>query len=157
VQPCITVSIAVNPVGRAVIMYDNTFKPDIILSHLANLRGFLELLGSICSIFLPSTQYQLTKLDRKNNLSVIYTLFLWSRWVIFRITAVIEVQPCITVSIAVNPVGRAVLMYDNTFKPDIILFVIVNVILCLTSLSVSICWFWQYHSAWSKEKSVNYR
>ena len=50
----------------------------------------------------------------------------------YRITSVLKVERDIITSVAVNPIGRVVIVYMETFKADVSVF-IGNVIMCVTS------------------------
>jgi hypothetical protein len=50
----------------------------------------------------------------------------------YRITSVLKVERDIITSVAVNPIGRVVIVYIETFKADVSVF-ISNVIMCVTS------------------------
>jgi hypothetical protein len=50
----------------------------------------------------------------------------------YRITSVLKVERDIITSVAVNPIGRVVIVYIETFKADVSVF-IGNVIMCVTS------------------------
>ena len=50
----------------------------------------------------------------------------------YRITSVLKVERNIITSVAVNPIGRVVIVYIETFKADVSVF-IGNVIMCVTS------------------------
>ena len=56
----------------------------------------------------------------------------WFLYNIYRITAVIKVKTDSIVGIVASPIGQAVIMYVDTFKTDVIVF-IGNIIVCLTS------------------------
>jgi hypothetical protein len=84
----------------------------------------------------------------------------------YRIMAVLKVETDIITSFTESLIGWAMMMYIETFKTDVIVF-IGNIIMCLMSqwpinLSImvsswSVHGCWHCHSVRSKEKCKNYR